>query len=84
MIFRQAMLALALFTAGVAANAQTVIVHAGQLLDRPELASRGAATLLIRDGKVEQVRDGHRGADSFADAGEASVIGLRGYFALPG
>lgn len=84
MIFRQALAALTLFTAGVAAHAQTVIVHAGQLLDRPEMAARGPATLLIRDGRIQQVRDGYLDADSFENAGQARVIDLREHFVLPG
>lgn len=84
MIFRQALVALILSSAGMVAHAQTVIVHAGQLLDRPGMAARGAATLLIRDGKVEQVRDGHVDAAAFGIPAGARVIDLRGYFVLPG
>lgn len=84
MIFRRALVALILSTAGMVAHAQTVIVHAGQLLDRPGMAARGAATLLIRDGKVEQVRDGHVDAAAFGTAAGARVIDLRGHFVLPG
>jgi imidazolonepropionase-like amidohydrolase len=84
MIFRQALVALILSTAGMVAHAQTVIVHAGQLLDRPGMAARGAATLLIRDGKVEQVRDGHVDAAAFGIAAGARVIDLREHFVLPG
>jgi imidazolonepropionase-like amidohydrolase len=84
MIFRQALVVLTLLLASAAGHAQTVIVHAGQLLDRPERAPRGAATLLIRGGKIEQVRDGHLGADAFTDAADARVVDLREYFVLPG
>jgi imidazolonepropionase-like amidohydrolase len=84
MIFRRALVALILSSAGMVAHAQTVIVHAGQLLDRPGMAARGAATLLIRDGKVEQVRDGHVDAAAFGIPAGARVIDLRGYFVLPG
>jgi imidazolonepropionase-like amidohydrolase len=33
--------------------------RAGSLLDRPGQAPRGASTVLIRDGRVVAVRDGH-------------------------
>lgn len=84
MIFRQALVALILSSASMVAHAQTVIVHAGQLLDRPGMAARGAATLLIRDGKVEQVSDGHVDAAAFGIAAGARVIDLREHFVLPG
>ena len=71
--------------AGVgAASAQTatesvVVVHAGSLLDRPGRAARGASTIVIRNGRIEAVRDGF-----VSDVAGASVIDLRDllYFAL--
>jgi imidazolonepropionase-like amidohydrolase len=82
--FRLCVLALTLASAGGAAHSAAdalVIVHAGHLLDRPGQAPRGASTVLIRDGKVEAVRDG------FLDAARhpgAKVIDLRDKFVLPG
>jgi len=63
-----------LLVLALAANAQTLVVQARQLLDRPERAPRGAATLLIREGKIEQVRDGHLGADAFERAHGGSEL----------
>jgi imidazolonepropionase-like amidohydrolase len=82
--FRLCLLALALATAGAAAQTASdtmVVVHAGRLLDRPGQVPRGASTVVIRNGKVEAIRDG------FADAGGfpgAQIIDLRDKFVLPG
>jgi imidazolonepropionase-like amidohydrolase len=79
-----ALVAMAVATAGVAAQAEQnslVIVHAGRLLDRPGQAPRGASTVVIRNGKVEAVHEG------FADAAKhpgAKIIDLREKFVLPG
>ena len=35
-----------------------VYVHAGSLLDKPGQPLRGAATIIVRGGKIEAVRDG--------------------------
>ena len=82
--FGLCVLALSFSTAGRGAQPASdavVVVHAGRLLDRPGQAPRGASTVLIRNGKIESVRDG------FQDAGTlpgAKVIDLRDKFVLPG
>jgi len=83
MSVRQLILAVPLLAAGVCAHAQSLVVQAGQLLDRPGAAPRAASTLLIVDGEVVEVRDGHHGPDAFAVAG-ARLVDLREYFVLPG
>jgi imidazolonepropionase-like amidohydrolase len=61
------------------------LVQAGVLLDRPGQAPRGASTVLIHDGRVVAVRDGHVGASAFEGApADATVIDLRDHFVLPG
>lgn len=60
-----------------------VIVHAGQLLDRPGRPVRGPSTVVIRDGRVVEVRDGHVAA-SAAGFPAAEVVDLRGHYVLPG
>ena len=56
-----------------------VVVHAGRLLDRPGRAPRGACTIVIRDGRISEVRDG------FVDVpGAQRVVDQRGRFVLPG
>jgi imidazolonepropionase-like amidohydrolase len=57
-----------------------VLVHAGRLLDQPGKAPRGASTIVIRNGKVEAVRDGFV-TDGFSGA---TQIDLRERFVLPG
>ena len=81
---RSLALAVSLLAASLGAQAQTVVVQAGQLLDRPGQAPRGAATLFIRDGKVEQVRDGHLDATAFGAPADTRVLDLREHFVLPG
>lgn len=91
--FASLMLTAAL-TAGAAAAAASepastgnswTLVQAGVLLDRPGQAPRGASTVLIHDGRVVAVRDGHVGASAFEGApADATVIDLRDRFVLPG
>ncbi|WP_309628884.1 amidohydrolase family protein [Brevundimonas sp.] len=76
---------------GTVANAQdgstapvagaVTLVQAGHLLDRPGQRPRGASTIVIRDGKVEAVRDGFVGVEAFPGA---TVVDLRDRFVLPG
>jgi imidazolonepropionase-like amidohydrolase len=83
MSVRQVIVALPLLAAGLCAHAQTLVVQAGQLLDRPGSAPRRAATLLVNDGVVTEVRDGHHGPEAFDVAG-ARLVDLRQHFVLPG
>ena len=59
---------------------RVVLVQAGTLLDRPGRAPRGPSTIVIRDGRIVEVRDG------FVDSGaaDAEVIDLRDRYVLPG
>jgi len=57
------------------------LVQAGRLLDRPGQAPRGPSTVVIRDGRVVEVRDGIVGADAFPGA---EVVDLSDLFVLPG
>lgn len=89
--FASLMLTAALAAAAAAASepASTgnswTLVQAGVLLDRPGQAPRGASTVLIHDGRVVAVRDGHVGASAFEGApADATVIDLRDRFVLPG
>ena len=77
-------LALTFATVGGAAQPSSdavLVVHAGRLLDKPGQAPRGASTVLIRDSKVESIRDGFHDAASHPGA---KVIDLREKFVLPG
>lgn len=61
------------------AAAPVTYIHAGQLLDRPGEAPRGNSTVVVRDGKVAEVRDGF----AAPEAG-AKLVDLRDKFVLPG
>lgn len=63
------------------APSDIILVHAGTLLDRPGQAPRRNATLVIRGGRIEAVRDGFIPASEFPGA---KVIDLSGRFVLPG
>ena len=66
--------------AALAQPASTVTyIHAGTLLDRPGQQPRGASTIIVRDGKVAEIRDGF----VVPEAG-AKVVELRDKFVLPG
>ena len=82
--FRLCVLALTLAATGAAAQPASdavVVVHAGRLLDRPGQSPRGASTILIRNGKVEAVRDGFVDTTNYPGA---QVMDLRDKFVLPG
>jgi imidazolonepropionase-like amidohydrolase len=64
-----------------AAPDAVTLVQAGRLLDRPGQAPRGPSTVVVRDGRVEEVRDGIVGVDVFPGA---EVIDLSDRFVLPG
>lgn len=56
-----------------------IYIHAGTLLDRPDGTPRGASTLIVRDGKVEAIRDGFVAPES-----GARLVDLSKQFVLPG
>ena len=57
------------------------LIHAGRLLDHPGRAPRGPSTLVVRDGKVVEIRDGFIDATAFPGA---TVVDQRERFVLPG
>ncbi len=81
LIGRTALAALGLGLASLcgAQTSSATYVHAGALLDRPGQAPRGPSTIIIRDGKVEAVRDGL----TQPEAG-ARLVDLGNQFVLPG
>ncbi len=64
-----------------AAEGPVTLLQAGRLLDRPGQPPRGPSTLVIRDGRVVEIRDGFVDA---ADFPGAVVIDQRERFVLPG
>jgi imidazolonepropionase-like amidohydrolase len=83
----KSILAGALLLASTAAIAQTpppapakvTYIHAGQLLDRPGERPRGNSTVIVRDGKVAEVRDGFAAPEAGAE-----LVDLKDRFVLPG
>ncbi|WP_375427363.1 amidohydrolase family protein [uncultured Sphingomonas sp.] len=57
----------------------TTYIHAGRLLDQPGQAPRGPSTIVVRDGKVVEVRDGHA-----APPAGARLVDLKDRYVLPG
>lgn len=55
------------------------VIHAGALLAEPGKAPRGPSTVVIRDGKIAEVRDGHA-----APPAGATLIDLKDRFVMPG
>lgn len=73
--------ALALATSPLSAQTaeQVTVIHAGQLLDKPGQAPRGQSTIIIRNGKVAEVLNGHQSGPA-----GATLIDLKDKFVLPG
>lgn len=63
------------------AEQPVTLIQAGWLLDRPGQAPRGPSTLVVRDGRIVEVRDGFVGAEAFPGA---VVTDLRDRYVLPG
>jgi imidazolonepropionase-like amidohydrolase len=56
-----------------------VIIHAGKLLDKPGNGARDASTVVIRNGRIAEVVNGHQPAPA-----GATLIDLKDKFVLPG
>ena len=80
-LVRIGLLALIVASPGAAQTptASLIYIHAGALLDRPGQAARGASTLVVRDGRIETIRDG-----LIAPETGAKLIDLSKQFVLPG
>lgn len=79
---KRAILTVALLLTSTPLAAQsdgTTYIHAGRLLDQPGQAPRGASTIIVRDGKVAEVRDGF-----VAPEADARLVDLKTQFVLPG
>ena len=63
----------------VPAHAETIVIHAGKLLDQPGKAPRGPATIIVADGRIASVADGYQPAPA-----GARTIDLKDKFVLPG
>ncbi len=72
-------LLVALLCSCAASAAEAVYIHAGRLLDQPGQPPRGPTTIIVRDGKIAEVRDGLVAPES-----GARLIDLKEQFVLPG
>lgn len=69
----------ALLLASSPLAAQTTYIHAGRLLADPAATPRGPSTIIVRDGKVAEVRSGF-----VVPEADARIIDLKTQFVLPG
>lgn len=76
------MLALLALAAGAGARAETLLIHAGELLAVPGERPRSAQTVVVEDGRIAGVRNGYAEPGDFGD--NVRVIDLRNAFVLPG
>ena len=83
--FSLALAALVVATPAVpqTAPSRVVLVQAGQVLDRPGKPARGPSTIVIRDGRIVDVRGGLLDT-TVAEFAGAKVIDLRDKYVLPG
>ncbi len=72
----------ALFLTAPLAIANTVIIHAGQLLAVPGQAIKSNQTIVIEDERIVEVKNGF--SDPAGFEGEVTVIDLKDQFVLPG
>ncbi len=77
--FALALMATAASPAMAQQPAASIYIQAGALLDRPGQAPRGPTTIVVRDGKVAELRDGF-----VAPEAGARLVDLRQAFVLPG
>ncbi len=58
---------------------RVTMIHAGTLLAEPGKPPRGASTIVVRDGKIAEIRDGYVPAEA-----GARLIDLKDRFVMPG
>ena len=76
---RAAAIAALCVAAALPSAAETVIIHAGKVLDVPGNAPRGATTITVTDGKIVSVENGFKAAGR-----NVRVIDLKDSYVLPG
>lgn len=77
---RTAAIAAFAVAAAFPAAAETVLIHAGKVLDVPGNAVRGATTITVTDGKIVSLENSHKAAPNRS----VRVIDLKDSFVLPG
>ncbi len=76
---RAAAIAALAVAAALPSAAETVIIHAGKVLDVPGNAPRGATTITVTDGKIVSLENGFKAAGR-----NVRVIDLKDSYVLPG
>lgn len=67
------------------AGPETIIIHAGSLLDVPGKPARPRQTLVIKGGKIESIQAGFIGKSEIdGHDGDEVIIDLRDQFVMPG
>lgn len=77
---RTAAIAAIVMAAALPAVSETVLIHAGKVLDVPGNAPRGATTITVTDGKIVSLENGHKRASGK----DVRVIDLKDSYVLPG
>ncbi|MBY9068303.1 amidohydrolase family protein [Hyphomonas sp. WL0036] len=77
---RTAAIAVISAVAAFPAMAETIVIHAGKVLDIPGNAPRGATTITVTDGKIVSLESGFKAARDK----KARVIDLKDSYVLPG
>ena len=75
----RSLIALLLMTAAAPIGAATTWIHAGRLMDVPGKAVRGPSTIIVDNGRIVEVRDGH----AEPPAG-TRLVDLKDKYVLPG
>lgn len=76
---RAAAIAALAVAAALPSAAETVIIHAGKVLDVPGNAPRGATTITVTDGKIVSLENGFKAAGR-----NVRVVDLKDSYVLPG
>jgi imidazolonepropionase-like amidohydrolase len=81
-LIRSMAVAMLMLAAGAWASDNLILIHAGDLLAVPGEAPTRNQTIVIRNDRIVEVRNGFVGADRFD--GDATVVDLSDKFVLPG
>ncbi len=69
----------ALLAVSAQAQDSILVIHAGQLLDKPGSASKGPSTIIVKNGKIAEIQSGYQ-----AGPDGATTVDLKDRFVLPG
>ena len=69
----------ALLAVSAQAQDSVLVIHAGQLLDKPGSAAKGPSTIIVKNGKIAEIQSGYQ-----AGPDGATTVDLKDKFVLPG